>query len=77
MMIYEDLTVGLIIVLAAATTVAIYLGLLGMVGQVYFVRCASCHHMTSCTVDATPRSCPRCRHHGVLFHPSRAVLHGR
>ena len=36
---YETLTIVLIAVLAAASTVAIFVGLLGMAGQFFLVRC--------------------------------------
>ena len=71
---YEDLTVALTIVLAALTTVAIYVGLLGMLGHLHVVECDTCHHhMTFSTSDAPLRPCSFCRHRRVL-HPWR---HGR
>ena len=74
MAIYEILTFALDIVLAAAATVAIYLGFAGMVGQLYTVRCARCRHMTFSSVDRPRQSCPRCRH-PLLLDPLHALLH--
>lgn len=74
MALYEDSTIALVVLLAAATTVAIYLGLLGMIGQFFIVRCASCGHATSSAVDRPEPSCPYCRH-PVLLHPFRALHH--
>lgn len=73
---YEILTLAVIIVLAAATTAAIYLGLLGMAGQGYVVRCTACGHLTFSSVDKPQQSCPRCRH-PLLLDPLRALGHSR
>lgn len=72
--VYEALTVALIVVLAAATTAAIYLGLRGMAGDFYFVRCAACSHLTFASVARPPQSCPYCRH-PALLHPLRVIHH--
>jgi hypothetical protein len=72
--VYEVLTVALVVVLAAATTAAIYYGLLGMIGQFFIVRCESCGHATSSSSNRPLRSCARCRH-PVLLHPLRALPH--
>ncbi|KAA0081754.1 hypothetical protein CIW52_18665 [Mycolicibacterium sp. P9-64] len=72
MEIYEMLTLAVIVVLAAATTAAIYYGLLGMVGSFYVVRCASCGHLASSAVDQPQPSCWRCRH-PALRHPMHAI----
>jgi len=74
--VYESLTIALIAVLAAASTVAIFVGLLGLAGQFFVVRCASCHHLTVSSAKQPRRSCPRCRHR-VLLHPRRAAHHLR
>lgn len=68
MTIYEVLTVVLIVVMAAASTAGIYLGLLGMVDQLYIVRCAGCNHVTFSSTKQPPQSCWYCRH-PVLAHP--------
>ena len=52
MAVYEVLTIALIVVLALATTAAIYLGLLNWIGAFYVVRCAACHHLTSSSVNS-------------------------
>jgi DNA-directed RNA polymerase subunit RPC12/RpoP len=72
--VYESLTIALIAVLAAASTVAIFVGLLGMAGHFFILRCAACHHPTVSSANRPRQSCPRCRH-PVLLHPLRAVHH--
>ncbi len=74
MAVYEVLTVALIMVLALATTAAIYLGLLNWVGGAYVVRCAACHHLTVGSANQPQNSCPHCRH-PVLMHPVYAARH--
>ena len=76
MEIYEFLTVALVVVLAAATTAAIYYGLLGMIGQFFIVRCASCGHLTTSAADSpcvvvpslSPSGAPAS---GAVLHPRR------
>ena len=60
MSVYEVLTVTLIVVLAAATIVAIYLGLLTWFRAAYVVRCAACHHLTLAPANQPQPSCPHC-----------------
>ncbi len=74
MTVYEGLTIALIVVLASATTVAIYLGLLNWIGAVFVVRCAACHHLTVASANRTAQSCPHCRH-PVLMHPLYTANH--
>jgi hypothetical protein len=76
MSVYEVLTVALILVLAVATTAAIYLGLLNWIGAFFVVRCASCHHLTFSSAKTAQKSCPHCRH-PVLTHPLYALHHPR
>lgn len=76
MPIYEALTVSLIVVLAIATVVAIYLGLMNWLHSAYVVRCAACHHLTVSAANQPRESCPHCRH-PVLMHPMHAALHPR
>jgi DNA-directed RNA polymerase subunit RPC12/RpoP len=71
---YEVLTFALIAVLAAAATVAIYLGLLNWIGGVFVVRCAACHHLTFASANQPKESCPHCRH-PVLMHPLYTAIH--
>ena len=71
---YEVLTIIVIAVLASATTVAIYVGLLNWVGGVFVVRCAACHHLTFSSEKDPQASCPHCRH-PVLLHPLYAATH--
>ena len=74
MALYEALTVTLIVVLALAATVAIYLGLMNWFGTAYVVRCAACHHLTVAAANQSQESCPHCRH-PVLMHPLYAAHH--
>ena len=74
MTIYEALTILVIVVLATATTAAIYLGLLNWVGAFHVVRCRECHHLTASTGRQPPGSCPHCRH-PALMHPIYAAHH--
>lgn len=74
MAVYEALTVALIVVLAAATTVAIYVGLMNWIGACYVVRCSECHHLTFASVNRPQESCAHCRH-PMLMHPLYAANH--
>ncbi|WP_445166594.1 hypothetical protein ACTXG7_22510 [Mycolicibacterium sp. Dal123E01] len=76
MTVYEVLTIAIIVVLGAAATAAIYLGLLNWIGAAYVVRCANCRHLTVSPVRTQPESCPHCRH-PVLMHPVHAAHHPR
>lgn len=76
MTVFEALTVALIIVLATATVIALYVGLMNWVGAAHVVRCASCHHLTVASAKEPQQSCPHCRH-PVLTHPLYAVHHPR
>lgn len=76
MTVYEDLTIAVVVVLAAFTTGAIYVGLLGLLGGYCIVRCPSCQHWTLTVTDRPRGACPRCRH-PVLMHPLRAMHHPR
>ncbi len=68
MTVYEALTVILIVMLALATTVAIYLGLLNWIGGAFVVRCAACHHLTFSAANTPQGSCTHCRHQAIM-HP--------
>lgn len=74
MTVYEAATIVLVVLLATATTVAIYLGLLNWMGAFYVVRCAACHHLTFSSANQAQRSCPHCRH-PALLHPMYAARH--
>jgi hypothetical protein len=74
MTVYEGLTVALIVVLALATTAAIYLGLLNWIGALFVVRCAACHHLTFASANQPQPSCLHCRH-PVLTHPVYSARH--
>jgi type IV secretory pathway TrbD component len=74
MTVYEGLTIALIVMLALATTAAIYLGLLNWIGALFVVRCAACHHLTFASANEPQSSCVHCRH-PVLTHPVYAVRH--
>lgn len=74
MTVYEALTVALIVLLATATTAAIYLGLMNWIGAAYVVRCAACHHLTVASANEAQASCPHCRH-PALMHPLYSAHH--
>ena len=74
MTVFEGLTIALIVVLASATTVAIYVGLLNWMGAMYVVRCAACHHLTLASANHAAQSCPHCRH-PALMHPLYTAHH--
>ncbi len=74
MTVYEVLTIALVALLASATTIAIYVGLLNWVGGVFLVRCAACHHLTFSSAKDPQASCPHCRH-PALLHPLYAATH--
>ena len=76
MITYEVLTLVLIAVLALAASAAIYIGVIGLMGGFYFVRCVGCGHLTFSATKAPQRSCMHCRH-PVLMHPFHAVHHPR
>jgi hypothetical protein len=76
MTVYEVGTIALVVVLATAATVAIYLGLLNWIGAFYVVRCAACHHLTFSSANQAQGSCPHCRH-PALLHPMHAARHPR
>jgi hypothetical protein len=76
MAVYEALTVALIFVLATATIIAIYVGMMNWIGAVHVVRCAACHHLTVGAGNESAPSCPHCRH-PVLMHPLYAAHHPR
>jgi DNA-directed RNA polymerase subunit RPC12/RpoP len=73
---WEVFTVVVIVVLALATTISIYLGLMNWIGAAYIVRCAACHHLTVSSANQPQDSCPHCRH-PVLTHPFYAAHHPR
>lgn len=70
----EIFTIGVIAVLAAAATAAIYLGLLNWIGALYVVRCAECHHLTFSSTNRPQESCLHCRH-PVVMHPFYSRRH--
>lgn len=76
MAVYEALTIALIVVLAAATIAALYLGLMNWIGAAHVVRCDTCHHLTVAAARQPQQSCPHCRH-PLLTHPLYAVHHPR
>ncbi|MEV3902190.1 hypothetical protein AB0K11_07670 [Mycobacterium sp. NPDC050551] len=76
MSVYEVLTVTLIVVLASATVIALYVGMMNWFRAAYVVRCAACHHLTVSSANEPQQSCPHCRH-PVLLHPVHAVHHPR
>ncbi|AMO62873.1 Uncharacterised protein [Mycolicibacterium phlei] len=74
MALYEISTVILIGLLATATVAAIYIGLFGLMGAAYMVRCANCHHLTLTSSRQSPQACVHCRH-PALLHPVYTLHH--
>src|ERR1700757_2089045 len=74
MTVYEIPTLALIVGLAAAATAAIYLGILGMSGQLYLVRRSACRHLTFSFTNMPRQTCPRCRH-PLRLHPVHTLIH--
>lgn len=72
MPVYEVLTITLDVLLAAASITAIYVGVFGLLGALYFVRCPQCDHFMFSAAKQADHDCARCRH-PVLTHPWRAV----
>lgn len=71
----EFVTAALGFVVGCATTAALYIGMLGMMGAVHVVRCTACSHWM---VDGTdsPAVCRRCSH-PRLWHPVIAMRRRR
>jgi hypothetical protein len=74
MTVYEVLTVFLIAMLALASTVAIYIGLIAWAGGLYLVECSRCGHLTFSSAKQSQHPCAQCRH-PLLMHPVHALLH--
>ncbi|AYM40931.1 hypothetical protein BKG75_16225 [Mycobacteroides chelonae] len=71
----EFITATLAFVVGSATTVALYLGLLGMLGAARLVRCAQCDHWALSHTDSAI-VCARCSH-PALWHPLAALRRRR
>lgn len=76
MLISETVTTVILVVVGLFTTAALYFGLLGMLGWIDVVRCASCHHLCLSFSDGPPHQCRRCRHPAHL-HALALVRTGR
>jgi hypothetical protein len=74
MVIVEVLAAVLVGVLALATLLAMYGGLLGLLGVMRFVPCDLCGHLGMTSASEPLRTCTRCRH-GRLLHPLWALHH--
>ena len=74
MTVYEIPTLALIVGLAAAATAAIYLGILGITGQLYLAGCSACQHLTFSSTNTPRQTCPRCRH-PLRLHPVHTLIH--
>lgn len=68
----ELIAVGLLTAVGILTTAMLYLGLTGLLGGLYIVRCRGCDHWTFSLSDAPSPSCAHCRH-PTLLHPLRAM----
>ncbi|MBE1552160.1 hypothetical protein GGC64_006247 [Mycobacterium sp. OAS707] len=64
----ELITAFFLVIVGLFTTAALYLGLVGMLGGLYLVRCQSCRHLTLHSGPA--RSCPHCQHSAHRALPS-------
>lgn len=71
----ELIAVALLTAVGILTTAMLYLGLTGLLGGLYVVRCDSCDHWTFSFNNVADHPCPRCRH-STLLHPLRA-MHSR
>lgn len=71
----EFVTAVLGFAVGCATTAALYIGLLGMVGAVHVVRCTACSHWMVSGTDS-PAICTRCNH-PLLWHPLIAMRRRR
>jgi hypothetical protein len=71
---WTALTIFLIVVVGAFTTIAMWLGLIGWLGGVHLVRCTACRHLTMAIANQPQPSCPHCRH-PMLTHPLYAAHH--
>jgi hypothetical protein len=72
----ELIAVALLAAVGIITTAMLYLGVTGMLGALYIVRCRRCDHWTFSLRDVPTPSCARCRH-PALLHPVQAILSGR
>lgn len=71
----EFVTAALGFVVGCATTAALYIGMLGMMGAVHVVRCTACSHWMVSGTDS-PAVCMRCSH-PLLWHPVIAMRRRR
>jgi len=74
MVVVEVLAGVLVAGLLVATTVMAYVGMLGILGGVRFVRCDHCRHLGLTSPLDPLRSCTYCRH-GLLLHPLTSLNH--
>ena len=73
-MVLEILTSALVVVLAVATVIAAFVGLLGVAGALRLLRCEQCDHLVVTSALRPPGTCAYCRH-DRLFHPVHAMHH--
>jgi hypothetical protein len=73
-MVLYVVTSVLILLLVAASCLALILGVLGEAGIVDLVRCPTCAHVVVASRDAGEPTCLYCRHN-VLAHPLRSLRH--
>jgi hypothetical protein len=74
MVVVEVLVVVLIVGLGVVTTIAAYVGLLGMVDAARVVRCDRCGHLGLTSTGRPLRTCAYCQH-GRLLHPLYTLHH--
>jgi hypothetical protein len=74
MLVIEVLTSMLVVVSLVLMAVALYVGLLGALGLIRFVRYDHCGLLGVTSAAAPLGACVRCRH-GQLFHPHVFLHH--
>ncbi len=68
MVVIEALAVVLVGFLFALSTMALWIGLLGVLGAARIVRCSNCDRLEVVSTSMPPQACLRCRH-AQVFHP--------
>ena len=72
MTVVDVLTAALVLVLGIVTMMAIYIGIMGMLGVTRLTRCDTCGHLGVTPADEPLLTCTYCRHERLL-HPVHAM----
>lgn len=72
MLVVETLAAALAASLLVIVTALLWIGSLGVIGTVQFVRCDRCNRLGLTSTSNSVRPCWRCRH-GRLMHPILAI----